>query len=156
MVLSREDDRTAQPYWYARVIGVFHAHVSCSHRKSPQKTMESMPFLWVRWLGAAPPPYKAGPAHARLPKVGFVPWNKDFDNYSFGFLDPAEVLRGAHLIPAFHDGRTNTLLPHDCAVARQVKNRDGKPVSTTDDWENYYVNVYVHLIVILTRGTTNF
>ncbi|KAJ2921989.1 hypothetical protein H1R20_g15105, partial [Candolleomyces eurysporus] len=74
----------------------------------------------------------------------FVQWKEEFENYAFGFLDPAQVLRGCHLIPAFHLGQTNCnqLLPYDCAVARQVK-LDSAENSSTQDWTNYYVNIFV-------------
>ncbi|RXW12625.1 hypothetical protein EST38_g13228 [Candolleomyces aberdarensis] len=69
-------------------------------------------------------------------------WKEEFENYAFGFLDPAQVLRGCHLIPAFHSGQTDKLLPYDCAVARQVK-LDSAENSSTQDWTNYYVNIFV-------------
>ncbi|CAK5262436.1 unnamed protein product [Mycena citricolor] len=69
MVLSpvKETD----PYWYAQVLGVFHATVyrdggvkNPEWRTSPQR----MVFLWVRWLGAEPG-YRFGFKTARLLKV---------------------------------------------------------------------------------------
>lgn len=68
---------------------------------------------------------------ARLPRVGFVP---ETDPYAFGFLDPDVVLRGCHLIPAFHYGRTRDLLGTDQPTA-------ARPLGETDDWVNYYVNM---------------
>ena len=41
-------------------------------------------------------------------QVGFV---KDPDDYAFGFLDPALVTRGRHLILAFAEGRTRPTSP---------------------------------------------
>ncbi|TEB08931.1 hypothetical protein FA13DRAFT_1702826 [Coprinellus micaceus] len=95
-----------------------------------------MSFLLVRWLGAEPG-YQFGFDKARLPKVGFVPYADDGDNFAFGFLDPSQVLRGCHLIPDFRSGCTSELLPHPCAVARQL---DG---NTNDDWETFYMNIFV-------------
>ena len=106
-----------------------------------------MPFLWVRWFGAEPG-YTPSFTHARLPKIGFVQWEEEYDNYAFGFLDPGQVLRGCHLIPAFHLGHTTELLPHDCPIARQVKSEN----SSTQDWTNYYVNMYVHSFHIFRQG----
>ena len=57
------------------------------------------------------------------------------DEYAFTFLDPKQVIRGAHIIPAFSEGRTSTLLPVEKSVAR-VLSPDEK-----DDWVNFYVNV---------------
>jgi hypothetical protein len=58
-------------------------------------------FLWVRWFGMEPGRYYHGFCFARLPKIGFVELN---DEYAFTFLDPSQVIRGAHIIPAFAEG----------------------------------------------------
>ncbi|KAJ7481273.1 hypothetical protein B0H11DRAFT_2419303 [Mycena galericulata] len=90
-----------------------------------------MEFLWVRWLGIEPG-HHAGFRRARLPKFGYVP---ESDPYAFGFLDPALVIRGAHLIPHFAGGRTNELLgTMDPTAARAA--------GDTEDWANYYVNIF--------------
>jgi hypothetical protein len=142
MVFSGDQD---EPFWYARVMGVFHARVMVTHEQAAHKGWEWMPFLFVRWFGAEPG-YTPGFDVARMPKIGFVQWEADRDNYPFGFLDPAEILRGCHLIPTFHSGRTTELLPHDCAVARQVKaeHQDSEATGATEDWTNYYVNMCVY------------
>jgi hypothetical protein len=89
-----------------------------------------MEFLWVRWYGIEPD-YRSGFQHAKLPKVGFVP---EADEFAFGFLDPANVIRGSHMVPAFNNGRTNDLLEtREPSAARHV--------SEIDDWLNYYVNM---------------
>jgi len=55
MVKSPETGPDAQPYWYARVIGVFHAFVSSSHAGVVgERTLRRMDFLWVRWFGVEP------------------------------------------------------------------------------------------------------
>ncbi|PCH44467.1 hypothetical protein WOLCODRAFT_154510 [Wolfiporia cocos MD-104 SS10] len=51
----------------------------------------------------------------------------------FGFLDPDNVLRAVHLIPAFADGRTDRLL--GSSSTRQIHGEDDM------DYENYYVNM---------------
>ena len=132
MVNSPETGPGAQPYWYARVIGIFHAYISSTHPEVREKTLRSMDFLWVRWFGMEPGPYRHGFRRARLPKIGFV---EASDDYAFTFLDPAQVIRGAHFIPAFSAGRTTALLPVTKSVAR-VLNPDEK-----DDWVNFYVNM---------------
>ncbi|KAG6913900.1 hypothetical protein DXG01_003626 [Tephrocybe rancida] len=90
-----------------------------------------MEFLWVRWLGSEPG-YRSGRRYTRLPKVGFVP---ESDPYAFGFLDPACVIRGSHLIPAFAAGSTSDLLAAQRTAARQM--------GTTEDWLNFYVDIFV-------------
>ena len=91
-----------------------------------------MDFLWVRWFGMEHDPYRHGFYHARLPKIGFVELS---DEFAFTFLDPAQVIRGAHIIPAFSEGRTSALLPVTKSVAR-ILNLDEE-----DDWLNFYVNM---------------
>jgi hypothetical protein len=61
----------------------------------------------VHWFGKEPQ-YTSGSRRAHLPKVGFV---ESTDEFAFSFVDPVNVIRGCHLIPAFHEGRTVNLLP---------------------------------------------
>ena len=133
---SAEDQGTStcEPYWYARVLGIYHANVSTSHPEAPNgRQVRRMDFLWVRWFGAEPR-YAHGFGQARLPKIGFVPSD---DKYAFGFLDPAQVIRCCHLIPAFNAGRTSDLLPCKQSDARRTQGTKGDQ----DDWINYYVGM---------------
>jgi len=123
-------------YWYARVLGIYHAKVSTSHPDAINGgEVRRMEFLWVRWLGVEPG-HKHGFRRAVLPKIGFVP---STDEYVFGFLDPKQVIRGCHLIPAFMSGRTCDLLPVEDMDARRLE----YPGHTreTDDWANFYINM---------------
>ncbi len=129
MVPSPEIEPGAHPFWYASVVGVFHAEVQHSGVQSHNFRFRHMEFLWVRWLGVVPC-QSFGRKKAKLPKIGFVP---DSDEFSFGFLDPALVIRGCHLIPSFSDGRTQDLLTHSPTEAR--------PDGAKDDWANYYVGM---------------
>jgi hypothetical protein len=56
-----------------------------------------MEFLFVRWFGCDLSP-KPGWRAKRLIQLGFVPGNGPD---AFGFIDPAQVIRSLHLIPAF-------------------------------------------------------
>jgi hypothetical protein len=132
MVKSPETGPEAQPYWYARVIGIFHAMVSSSHAGVEEKSLRHMDFLWVRWFGVEPGRYRHGFQYARLPKFGFV---ESTDDYAFTFLDPALVIRGVHMVPAFSEGRTSALLPATKSLARVLNPED------EDDWVNFYVNM---------------
>ncbi|KAJ3779376.1 hypothetical protein FB446DRAFT_796475 [Lentinula raphanica] len=131
MVHSADDgDPKKHPYWYARVLGIFHADVI--RWDNGQVEIEHMEFLWVRWMGAEPQ-YRWGRKVAKLPKIGFV---AESDPYAFGFLDPALVIHACHLIPDFVTGRTSELLnTHQVTAAR--------PVGETDDWGSFYVNIFV-------------
>ena len=133
MVASPETEPGSHPFWYATVIGVFHANVQHVGTNSRDYSVRRMEFLWVRWLGVVPD-YAFGRHLARLPKIGFIP---DSDEFAFGFLDPSLVLRGCHLIPAFEDGRTTELLTTTatCSIT------EARPSGEKDDWANYYVGM---------------
>ena len=132
MVMSLEKGPQVQPYWYAYVISIFHALVLLSHPDVKNKSCVRMEFLWVRWFGVESGRYHHGFHLACLPKIGFV---ESSDEYTFTFLDPGQVIRGAHIIPAFSEGRTSTLLPATKSVACVLR-PDEK-----DNWVNFYVNM---------------
>ena len=74
----------------------------------------------------------------------FVEWN---DPFAFTFLDPAHVVRGCHLIPAFAEGRTSALLPEGKSAARVLA------AGETDDWLNYYVGMCIMTRVAICNNT---
>jgi hypothetical protein len=67
---------------------------------------------------------------ARLPKLAFV---EESDHDVFGFLDPSQVIRSAHLIPAFNSGRGTTSLCYGETFACRC--------GDLGDWEAYYVGM---------------
>ena len=131
MVRSPEVGDNTHPYWYAQVLGIYHTIVSTTHPAAPRRSAQPMQFLWVRWLGIEPG-YSSGSRVARLPKIGFV---EATDEDAFGFLDPDLVIRGSHLIPTFHSGRTCTLMRYDGPTT-------ARPAGEKDDWVNFYVDMY--------------
>jgi hypothetical protein len=130
MVLAHEDDdeNTAHPYWYGRIIGIFHAYVRHTGPASKTSDAQQIDFLWVRWHGRDPT-YRSGFKVKRLHRVGFI---DSTDEGAFGFLDPNEIIRAVHLIPAFRHGKTFELLGP--SIARQPKEED-------EDWRLFYVNM---------------
>jgi hypothetical protein len=66
-----------------------------------------MKFIFMWWFGCDLKHYR-GWRNKRLHQIGFIDGD---DDAAFGFLDPQEVIRGVHLIPAFHYGWTHKLLP---------------------------------------------
>ncbi|KAF7971982.1 hypothetical protein HWV62_19325 [Athelia sp. TMB] len=128
MVQSQDSENTSDhrhPYWYARVLGIHHAMVYHKHSQKPRR----MDFLRVRWFGEEEE-YDGGAQHLHLDRIGYVP---ESDEDAFGFLDPAQVLRACHLIPAFHWGMTANLLRAG-SDARDLPQ---------GDWVNYYVMRFV-------------
>ena len=62
---------------------------------------------------------------------------------AFGFVDPADVLRCCHLMPAFADGR-----PHPDRISTSQLAGDA------DDWKYYYINRYGCLYSFVFRTPT--
>ncbi|KAG2342173.1 hypothetical protein BDR05DRAFT_976596 [Suillus weaverae] len=107
MLLAHEDDGDGHPY--------------CEHLKSSEP--QQMDFLWH--------PYTAGWEVKRLECIGFIPSD---DPGAFGFLDPQQVIRGIHLIPAFDYGHTDALLLPSIACPTHDNN---------EDWTFFYINMFV-------------
>ena len=121
MVQSPEVGDNTHPYWYAQVLGIYHTQASTTHPAAAKHSAQPIQFLWVRWLGTEPG-YRSGSQVARLPKIGFV---EVTDEDAFGFLDPDLIIRGSHLIPAFHSGQTCDLMPYDGpTIARPASVKD--------------------------------
>ena len=60
---------------------------------------------------------KSGFKSRRLPRVQLV---EEDSAHAYGFLDPDDVIRASHLIPAFASGKNEA-----------------------EEWNYYYVNMYV-------------
>ena len=132
MTLSHEDDEDSQnkfPYWFRRIVGIFHAAVVYSGPGSRSVEPQHMEFLFVRWFGRDLG-HQGGWNTKQLHRIGFVDGK---DDAAFGFLDPQEVIRGVHLIPAFHYGRMRDLLPPSRLA------RPGR-LDNDEDWVVFYVN----------------
>lgn len=124
MLANGEDESDERhPFWYARVLAVFHVKASHEPTGTDNKRID---VLFVRWMGVDPE-WNGGDARRRLDRVGYVPVG-DPDSPAFGFVDPQKIIRACHLIPAFHLGRTTSLLSPS-------RFRD-----TGGDFVNYYVN----------------
>jgi len=136
MVLSpenEEENKDPHPYWYARILGIYHANVRyIGSNRTVSREPQRMEFLFVRWFGREPTP-RPGWKAKRLICLGFVPGN---DETAFGFIDPAQVIRSVHLIPAFAWGHTTKYIPQKSVIARGTKEPD-------DDWQSYYIAMWV-------------
>ena len=129
MTFSREEASDRHPFWYCQLLKAFNIEVHfCPGGVSRSK--ETLDILWVHWLGIDPD-HQWGFRQCKLPKVGFVPKNRD--SPPFGFLDPSLVIHRCHLIPVFVDGRTDQLLRRGPSIARLH--------GEMDDWAGYYVNM---------------
>ncbi|CUA77217.1 CRISPR-associated endonuclease Cas9 [Streptococcus mutans UA159] [Rhizoctonia solani] len=117
------------PFWYARVLGVYHANVLYQNKPATR-----MDFLWVRWLGRvmdAPGSWE----RCHLDEVGY--WADNEEAHAFEFIDPSDVIRAAHLIPKFTSARTHEFLGPESITSIALDD------PLVGDWEYYYVNRFV-------------
>lgn len=122
---SIEEASTHQhPFLYGSVIGIYHANIVYTGPRMLNYNPTQFNFLWVRWYQNMP---IEGPLNQRSPyrfdRLSFPPMASEG---AFGFVDPADVLRSCHIIPAFNQG--------DCGV-------EGMSTFAQDseDWEAYYI-----------------
>ena len=108
---------------YARVLGVYHAEVIYTGLGMQNFEAHTFQMLWVRWyefvdLGSS------GWDSSTLDMLRFPPLHKD---NSFGFVDPEDVSRGCHIIPAFDKGKRES----NINISRSAKDNN--------DYLLYYV-----------------
>ncbi len=106
IVLANETDLDCtHPYWYACVIGIFHAEARYHDLNGSIEDARpfNINFLWVRWY-SFDSKHRSGFKAKRPHWVGFV---DSKDPEAFGFLDPANVICAIHLIPIYKLGRTS-------------------------------------------------
>ena len=115
---------SSHPFCYARVIGIFHTNVIYTGPGLLDYQPRRLEFLWVRWFELIEQPSDG--CDLALDALRFIPMMED---EAFGFVDPTDVIRSCHLIPAFAMGR---LHPNGVAMSRCAQ--DGA------DWKKYYVN----------------
>jgi hypothetical protein len=132
MVLAGSDGcgdfATDHPFKYGRVLGVYHVNVVYTGPGMLNYEPHRFEFLWVRWYHTVDA-LRTGWTARKLDRLQFARMAEDD---AFGFVDPSDVLRGCHIIPAFASGRLHA---------------DGKGLShcarDSSDWVAYYVNRWV-------------
>jgi hypothetical protein len=126
MLLSAEDsDSSHHQFLYARVLGIYHVNVIYVGDGRSDYGAKRMEFLWVRWFVCMrDEPVQQSWSKRRLDSIRLVPIHHE---NAVGFVDPANVLRSAHLIPRFACGKRN---PDDKGISEC--GQDSK------DWNEYY------------------
>lgn len=124
MVLVDNSKDAKHPFRYARVLGIYHVNVQYAGSGMIDFTPRRMEFLWVRWFQQYSGPTSSPTA---LERLSFPPMAR---KEAFGFIDPNDVLRSCHVIPAFSQG------------PRYGKEDPGLSRSAQDsgDWKAYYFN----------------
>ncbi|KAF7307323.1 hypothetical protein MIND_00526300 [Mycena indigotica] len=123
-LVHAQDPVDSHRYWYGEILGIFHAYVLLADVPGKSQRLE---FLWVRWF-QRDMTYKCGFKVKRFPRLQYMPHQSPD---AFNFLDPRDVVRGSHLIPAFNHGHTNEYLPPK-SFGRRMGDKD---------WLFYYVNL---------------
>lgn len=119
-MLPANDAELKHPFWYARVLGIYHALVAYNEEGS-SNLWTRVDVVWVRWFGLESGSSTREGHH--LPKIGFIPL---LDDGAFGFVHPREIIRACHIVPAFADGLEET------AESSFVQDKEG-------DYNYYYV-----------------
>lgn len=133
MLLADQVDGSVTPsnlhhFLYAWVLGAYHANVINTGPGMLDYEARRFDFLWVQWFEVTNPG-SSGWSHSTLDSVHFPPMHGD---NSFGFVDPKDVLRACHILPAFAKGKRQA---NGVGISRCAK--DSK------DYKSYYVGRYV-------------
>ena len=96
---STRTSPSGHPFRYAKVLGIYHTDAIVM-QPGEEVYIETVEFLWVHWY-QYDCSHKAGFQQRRLHRLELKDVN---DPDAFGFLNPDDVIRGVHLIPAFAHG----------------------------------------------------
>jgi hypothetical protein len=97
--LGCSGDKDQHPFWYARVLGIYHVNVIYIGEGNTDYSPRRLEFLWVRWYDLTS--HGSGWSTQQLDRLSFLPLAND---NAFGFLDPGDVLRACHIIPDWREG----------------------------------------------------
>jgi hypothetical protein len=126
---------TTHQFQYARVLGIYHVNLIYNEPTTHQYQTHRMDFLWVRYFEVIQNvSVQRGWSTSLLDQLQFHPLNSA---NAFGFVDPAQVLRGCHIIPRFSMGKWS----RDNIVAVSVR------ANSVQDWVRYYANRSVKSIL---------
>lgn len=118
------DTSTTHHFLYGRVLGAYHANVIYTGPGMRDFEARRLNFLWVRWYEVVNAPSE----DLKSPRLGSLRFRPMNEENAFGFVDPKDVLRGCHIIPAFAKGKR-----HEDGVGISRCARDGK------DYQEYYI-----------------
>lgn len=128
----REDPETSEGsshghrYVYGRILGIYHVNVVYLGEGSLDRRERRFDLLLVRWFTEIRSEQNTWEAY-ELDRLRFQPFDSPG---AIDFLDPAALLRAAHIVPRFS--------------SKRVAGVDFEPISKLakdgDDWNEYYVN----------------
>ncbi|KAJ3533663.1 hypothetical protein NMY22_g7246 [Coprinellus aureogranulatus] len=127
---SSTGTRDGEGFIYGRVLGIFHANIVYRGAGALDYRRRRFDFLWVRWFTTiAAYPWSS----KRLDRVRLAPVA---EVGSCDFIDPADILRAAHIIPRFATGQLHNEKDAKKAIFSKAARDDL-------DWKEYYVNRFV-------------
>jgi hypothetical protein len=126
MVLAENEDDSNHPFLYGRVIGILHVNAVYTGGPTFDYRPRKVEVLWVRWFEHDLNAPASSWSNSRLDRLCFPPMACED---SFGFVDPANVIRGCHVIPAFSTGKRYSGGRGLSCCARD-----------NGDWRSYYLN----------------
>lgn len=121
---NNANESEAHPYLYGRVLGMYHVNAVYTGPGATNFRPKRIDFLWVRWFQ-----YNGASVtweESWLDSLSFPPVD---EMGAFGFVDPSDVIRGCHVIPAFVRGQVYTEGDGLSPCANDV-----------EDWIAYHVN----------------
>ena len=127
-----EGSSPEHPFIYARVLGIYHVNVAYAGMGMHDYVTRRLDFVWVRWydyVGTESLHW----SDRRLDSVRFPPMASE---HAFGFLDPRDILRGCHVVPAFVDGKL-----HCDSISMSQFAQD------VHDFKRYCINRLVSLVL---------
>lgn len=144
----------APGYVYGRVLGIFHANVMYRGSGALDYRRRRFDFVWARRFTPLSP--GNGWSSHRLDRVKLAPITQDG---SWDFVDPANILRAAHIIPRFslgplHEAKVplkgskkgkKAQVGIDAEGEKRGGDERGRPIFSKcaqdeHDWKEYYIN----------------
>lgn len=131
MVLAPNDnngeDDGSHMFQYGRVLRIYHANIIYNGPGMIDHRARRVEFLWVRWYDHLEP--LGSWDLKKLDCLSFPPISRQG---AFGFIDPADIIRSSHIIPAFAHGiREDEGLGLVASLSRR-----------SEDYNMYYINRY--------------
>jgi hypothetical protein len=129
---SKSGPEVQHLFWYAHVLGIYHANVVYLGEGNSDYLPCQLEFLWVWWYDVRSQNSDWSVSQG-LDCLSLLPLN---DEHAFGFLDPGDVLQASHIIPVFREGSACENGPGLSCCAQGHDH---------SDWKSYVVNRWVQL-----------
>lgn len=147
--IAEEGNQLVDPYGYAHLLAIGHAMVKYIGPNKEEAgeygngQWHRVDLLRVRWYDHDPEQRMSWESR-RLPSLSIVPAEEEG---AYGFLDPADVVRGCHIIPAFRYGEGSGFEVEDPESNDDNDDEDSVVDEDEDEWEGrhvfYNVGMYV-------------